>query len=242
MELLRRKERYKYGALTLLELGKKAKRCRGDDASHHTCRLFFGVAFTACLSFLFPSLKAIMASSGVQGLRPPMVSLRSEENIPLKRTPTKPAPKVLFKKREREQIDRERSDSPAKRIKATAEEAATQRGPHGEEQAAICHQCRHWVPKCLMLHCTRLKISSVSGVVVHCTKWYCNRCLLNSYGETVTSTTSRCAAEKDEWHFEVAGFIWACPACQGVCNCSVHRKRDMPAPMVCVPLGPSSRS
>ena len=182
-----------------------------------------------------------MASTGVQGLRFPMAPLRSEENIPLKRTPTKPAPKVLFKKREREQIDGERSDSPVKKIKATPEEAATQSGTHDKKQEAICHQCRHWVPKWLMLHCTRLKISSASGVVGHCTKWYCNQCLLNRYGETVTSTTPRCAAEKDEWHFESAGFIWACPSCQGVCNCSVHRKRDGSAPIACVPLGPCSR-
>jgi hypothetical protein len=166
-------------------------------------------------------------------LRSPMASLLSEENIPLKGKDAKTDPQqdTLSKKREWQQID---DDNPSPRIKKVKQPVDDLMGPvpaesgHKTEtpKAVICHQCRQPVKRALTVQCTRMKRSQLNGLMAPCPIRYCNRCLLNRYGERITKIMKSCPEEEDlTRHFLEAGYCWACPPCRGICNCSVHRKR-----------------
>jgi Zinc-finger domain of monoamine-oxidase A repressor R1 len=164
-------------------------------------------------------------------LRSPMASLRSEENIPLKPKDAKPEPQQDSKKREWQEIDADNASPRIKKVKQPVDEltgsVAAESGLKTDTpKAVICHQCRQPVKKALTVQCTRMKRSQLNGLMGRCAIRYCNRCLLNRYGERITKIMESAPEEEDlSRHFLEMGYCWACPACRGICNCSVHRKR-----------------
>jgi hypothetical protein len=162
-----------------------------------------------------------------------MASLTSEENIPLKAKDAKSDAQqdIPSKKREWQQIDDENPSPRIKKVKQPADESmgsvAAESGQKTDTpKPVICHQCRGPVKKALTVQCTRMKRSQLHGLMGRCATRYCNRCLLNRYGERITKIMESCPEGEDlTRHFLEAGYCWPCPACRGICNCSVHRKK-----------------
>lgn len=183
-----------------------------------------------------------MAWAEIQGMRSPMASLRSQGNVPIKRTFAEAASSqdLVSKKRGWKQIDAKNPNPRIKKVKTTNEETtaiSSDNGQKPEKIDMICHQCRQPVQKSLTIQCTRFKKAGLGEGMGRCAIRYCAGCLLNRYGERASVILSTLAVEdEDEEYVWQAGYVWACPVCRGECNCSVHRKKAGLLPTGYVPL------
>jgi hypothetical protein len=176
-----------------------------------------------------------MPSTGtatVQGLRPPMAPLRSEQNIPLKRPAAASLTPLMqgVKIRERE-TNSTTPNPPVKKVKTTADQRATsvlEHSGHGTPgPLGICHQCHQEVQKSLMVQCTRMKRSVSNSLVSRCVVQYCVRCIRSRYDKNFLDILSRGEREEEAWHYPKAGYYWTCFTCDGTCNCRYHIERDV---------------
>lgn len=80
-----------------------------------------------------------------------------------------------------------------------------------------CHQCRQ---KTLSdgIRCTLLKKGK------RCTLLMCKRCLSVRYGEDIDSIFASGRGTQAIGHDSSTDYVWSCPKCRGICNCSMCRK------------------
>jgi hypothetical protein len=180
-------------------------------------------------------MMATTATAPQHPTRSPMSSLHSQENIPLLQSPPKKSVQLGIEafttKRERENTEHPR----IKKVKPTNDPQDSSHehdSTQGVSPTVICHQCRQHVHPHLSVRCTRLK--NAGGMknpgTKRCVSTYCQRCVANRYNERLVDIfEDQHPAEGD--HDPEAGYVWSCPACRGICNCSVCRKRKGLAPL-----------
>lgn len=166
-----------------------------------------------------------------QLIRSPMTSLHSQENIPQLQSPPKKSIQLGIEafatKRERENGEHPR----IKKLKSPNDAETSQSG-QSAVPSVICHQCRQHVHPHLSVRCTKLKKTggAKNPGTKRCTSIYCQRCVANRYNERLADIIED-VQSKSEGHDPEAGYCWSCPACRGVCNCSLCRKKNGLAPL-----------